>query len=325
MPLPPDIRDFLEVIRYGRVDNSYKMVWGKAIIDLCVENPKRTDISLKEIAEKVFAYYWNLHIYFDPKGETLRQGSNSTKYPKILQIVLESIRQYKNSLGSNFNPQFYEQLASGVIFVDTQKIISILKENVSYRFLNLHKRVLNLYVFDKQYNKISFRQGVCQDIADHSDILKESINFRWTQILEDFNQTTPRIASKIRMHRDIKNRRKLLSPFAEWLLICNEECFCSQCGERILEDVHIDHMIPWSFLFHDDLWNLSFVHSECNLKKSNRPPSEKEINVLHTRNLELEKIITDKHPDKQGKIYKDLKFANRHELLRKMWMLYCNA
>lgn len=83
MAIPADIQELLQLIRHGRVDNSYKMVWAKAIVELSCENPNRTEIPLGDIATKVAGYYWNIHIFFDPEGKTLRQGSNSAKPPVI--------------------------------------------------------------------------------------------------------------------------------------------------------------------------------------------------------------------------------------------------
>ena len=111
MPLPEVTQKFLTLVRHGRIDNSYKMVWGKAIVELSLENPQRTSMLIEEIAEKVFGYYWNLHIFFDPDGRTLRQSSNSSKPPVILQYVLKKIARYKMSEGGGYRPCFYEKIS----------------------------------------------------------------------------------------------------------------------------------------------------------------------------------------------------------------------
>ena len=74
MSLPTIIEDFLSLVRYGSIDNSYKMVWSKAIVDLSSDNPDRTTIPMDEIAEKVVSYYWNLHVFFDPDGKNTSSG-----------------------------------------------------------------------------------------------------------------------------------------------------------------------------------------------------------------------------------------------------------
>ena len=110
MAVDPYIQDFLRIIREFRFDNTYKLVWGKAIVSLCSEG-RSGYIKLSEIAEKIIPHYWNLHIHFDPEGKTLRQGSNPTKPPEILQVVIAEIAEYKKLKGSQYKPVFYERLA----------------------------------------------------------------------------------------------------------------------------------------------------------------------------------------------------------------------
>ena len=43
-------------------------------------------------------------------------------------------------------------------------------------------------------------------------------------------------------------------------------------------------MIPWSYLFSDDMWNLVYVKKSENSSKSNKIPSEKTILNLEKRN-----------------------------------------
>ena len=49
-------------------------------------------------------------------------------------------------------------------------------------------------------------------------------------------------------------------------------------------DLSIDHVIPWSYLFSDDLWNLVYVKKSENSSKSNRiPPEEMIIKLEQSR------------------------------------------
>jgi 5-methylcytosine-specific restriction endonuclease McrA len=275
--------------------------------------------------KKDFSYYWNLHVFFDPNGTTLREGSNSNRPPVILQYVVEAIRRRREELGENYRPRFLEQLRPSDLVIETHLIVKALKRDVSYRFLNLRNRRSDLYVYDAEANLIVFPEEACRLIADFADILIEAIHYRWSQILEDFNRTTPRITSKVRMQRDLQFRRRSLNSFIEWLLINNPDQRCFLCGEIIETDEKpvVDHMIPWSFLFSDDLWNLSLTHDKCNYRKSDRQPTKKEIDRLNQRNSSLEHTIAKQFPEYTSKKhYKELVFANEHDLLRKMWTLY---
>ncbi|WP_372453341.1 HNH endonuclease domain-containing protein [Priestia aryabhattai] len=63
---------------------------------------------------------------------------------------------------------------------------------------------------------------------------------------------------------------------------------CFYCNEVIDDtDISVDHVIPWSYMFSDDLWNLVYCHKGENSHKSNRLPSEEDIIRLENRNVLL--------------------------------------
>ena len=82
--MEPYITHLTTVIRNTDMNNTYKMVWVRSIVETCVLNPFIEIIPFDELAPKIFGYYWNQTIFFD-----LEQGPNLRKRPKIHQIVLE--------------------------------------------------------------------------------------------------------------------------------------------------------------------------------------------------------------------------------------------
>ena len=64
-------------------------------------------------------------------------------------------------------------------------------------------------------------------------------------------------------------------------------------------------MLPWSYLYSDDLWNLVYVDKSRNSSKSNRIPDETQIEKLEVRNRRLFGLVQggkfdDKHTDELG-------------------------
>ncbi len=83
---------FKQIIRESTVDNTYKMAWAKALVEIASEITVDTDeviIPLEDIAKKYIKYYWNQTIFFD-----LKQGSNPLKPPIILSRVKDLISIY---------------------------------------------------------------------------------------------------------------------------------------------------------------------------------------------------------------------------------------
>ena len=58
----PYIEKWYSVIEHMRNTNTYKLVWGKALLDLVMKEEKQT-LSFLTIAETMLKYYWN-QIYF---------------------------------------------------------------------------------------------------------------------------------------------------------------------------------------------------------------------------------------------------------------------
>lgn len=58
-------------------------------------------------------------------------------------------------------------------------------------------------------------------------------------------------------------------------------------------DISVDHVIPWSFMYSDDIWNLVLTSKSNNSSKSNIIPSQAVIESLKERNSRLVKLIND--------------------------------
>lgn len=44
---------------------------------------------------------------------------------------------------------------------------------------------------------------------------------------------------------------------------------CFNCDESIeIDDIHVDHVVPRQFVYHDEVWNLVLAHSFCNQQKA---------------------------------------------------------
>lgn len=69
---------------------------------------------------------------------------------------------------------------------------------------------------------------------------------------------------------------------------------CFYCGEE-LYDIHVDHVIPYQAVMHNEIWNLVLAHSWCNENKLDNVPPLPFIENLITRN---EYFIASSHPIK---------------------------
>lgn len=72
-------------------------------------------------------------------------------------------------------------------------------------------------------------------------------------------------------------------------------------------DISVDHVIPWSFMYSDDIWNLVLTSKSNNSSKSNSIPSQEVIDRLKQRNARLVGLLAAKFDNEiRESIDKDL-------------------
>lgn len=309
------IRQWLDIIENMNNDNTYKLAWGRALLECILYAPSDDlTISFDEISRCMLKYYWNQVFFFK-----LKQGP--TKIPVIVQLTQECIHYYTTKQESTI-PVWFDY-AESILKSDSDFYKSIirrssntLKENVSWRFKHCKTHDYPIYDLNLKQKTVVFTKQQVIELKDYAFVLSQLLNYRWAQLLERFN-TSPKIALKVKGISDNKLRRKNLAKFRDILLSYkDEDCPVDFYTGEILkkEDISVDHVLPWSFLYSDDLWNLVLTSKSHNSRKSNSIPDEATIKRLNDRNKKLVNIIKDP-------ALKDaLKLAVEHNYVDKFYM-----
>ncbi|WP_258202272.1 HNH endonuclease [Paenibacillus endoradicis] len=320
------IDKWLHIIRNCSFDNTYKMAWGKAITEIAVEYDEKValedtsliEIQLRDIAKKVLRYYFEQTMFFD-----LQQSSNPVKPPVVITIAKNLIVDYQALSGSVKPVKWFRSNIESVCSAEYEKSVSAtvkaLKTDVSYRFLRVEGREVDgVYQYEKKADSLFIRNDSLLVLKANRLIVLDAINYRWTQMLENFNHS-PRLSKKVKIIDEDQVLRKPLGKYAVYLEVENPEFHCFLCGSKIeAETPAIDHVIPWSYLYSDDVWNLVYAHQSCNSSKSNMIPSEEMIQRLEERNVVLLQRMNE-----QGKLDKhvsELELAIESNLVRKFWI-----
>ena len=66
-----------------------------------------------------------------------------------------------------------------------------------------------------------------------------------------------------------------------------------------MDQISVDHFIPWSYIYSDDIWNFVITSKSNNSKKSNRFSSKHFLKKLIEQNLRLISIIKESTFKKQ--------------------------
>ncbi len=120
-------------------------------------------------------------------------------------------------------------------------------------------------------------------VASSHVVLNLIANHWWAGYLEKVNALAPAIINKV--EADGARRGSL----TKYLLILEalDEDRCFYCNRVFSADLRpsVDHVLPWSFLLADPLWDLVLACMECNLAKSDRLPERQFMDQLVKRNI----------------------------------------
>lgn len=311
---------WLKVVDGMNNDNTYKLAWGRALIEIChsYEIPKGDSfvINFNQVSEYFLKYFWNQTYFFK-----LYQGPARSK-PVIQQITEEMIEYYQTQTQTK-KPVWFD-IAHPILMSDPKKynrfinsISTAIKTNVSHRFLNVSGEKVRLYDLDESNRTVTFTKEEFLLLKDHAFVLSQLLNYRWAQLLEKFN-TSPRIAMKVKGISEEQLRRNNLNKFKHALLRQFPDGIVKDFySGDILDpnDISIDHVIPWSFMYSDDIWNLVITSKSRNSSKSDILVSPDVIKQLKQRNNVLKDYV--------GSEYKDqLVIAEEHGYLDKFYFQF---
>ncbi len=298
--MDPYIEQWLKVIDGMSNENTYKLAWGRAVVEICHFSDLKSESDLEahfdEISEHFLKYFWNQSYFFK-----LYQGPAKSK-PVIQQITEEMILVYQKKSESKL-PVWFD-IAKQILMEDREwynkmvtRISSAIRADVCWRFIKVGKEDIPLYSLDREKRFIRLTHQQVEIIHDHAFVLSQLLNYRWAQLLEKFN-TSPRIAMKVKGISEEGIRRSSLSKFKQALLAQFPDGKVTDfySGELIdPNDISIDHVIPWSFMYSDDIWNLVITSKSHNSRKSNTLVDEEVIERLKQRNLQLKEVVPENY------------------------------
>jgi CRISPR/Cas system Type II protein with McrA/HNH and RuvC-like nuclease domain len=130
--------------------------------------------------------------------------------------------------------------------------------------------------------------------------------FEWAKFLEPRNIGYPQIIKSIESEfepRGLQKERKLLEKIQDRCFYCNSHLL----GKS---EINVEHVIPYSYLKHNKMWNLTLACKKCNCKKLGSLPKSKStwMNEIHKRNgnekFRTKIPLLDKHLQELGSDYK---------------------
>jgi hypothetical protein len=266
------IGDIAALMRHARKSASYKPALLKALVRCCRQS-NDLRIPLDAIGREFTKLYWNQTVVYH-----LRQAASLSKESTAVKLIRRTAQAYKAH-------DLAELPTVGRAKIDRQ-MSKLLTVNVLSAFHSSRPPGMPLlYRWESRQDHVVITPTALSFLKAQAAALELVANFYWAEFLEGCNRLAPRIVQKV--SRDGASRKSL----QKYLKILREEsnlqCFYCEAplGESLATAV--DHVIPWSFLLEDDLWDLVLACNRCNSAKSDWLPDHAFIEKLLFRNREL--------------------------------------
>jgi hypothetical protein len=268
---------------FKNVSNSYKFYWFLAILDHVSESDE-SYISLDEMSLRMLSAAWYPLDYYK-----LSFGKQDGF--KDLALTISDYIEVDNSLKApSLLQQLENNLPEAISLKLKHKIKVGLKRWVTYRFLSPFFESHLKGIRDQQANDIISKLSNAKEFTHHSPyqiqkagiLLNESwiTYFKMNQnVLRGFikwylvrflQKNNPNV---IGLEKPIQRDLKVAKQF--WVdYLTNKEVKCIY-SEKVLSPnvISLDHFIPWSYIAHNQLWNIVPTIANVNSAKGNMLPS----------------------------------------------------
>lgn len=270
-------RSWHQILEQSAKSTTLKFALARALTDLVSTTTYKGignfKIDKSKLSRKLLDYYWWQEFRYH-----LRQTKNPLGLPKVIEILRETWPDPTSI------PASIKEACPSDLDHACQRIQRECFKEVIPRFHRLQGKNKTVVVFyESKHGYLLVPETAAQFLSKYRYLLHHLAILQWTLWLEKINNT-PRIASKVAMEGD--PRRGRLKPYLQLLSPIQQTCFyCQQKLDR--KKIHVDHVIPWSYVFEDSLWNLVLACDGCNLSKSNMLPHEKFLARLIARNKKM--------------------------------------
>lgn len=267
---------------FDNTSECYKFFWFKAIVEKITEGKQK--ISYEELVDEMIADAWYMvteyHLNLGPK-DTLEAIVNLIKYKfpelkacekksTILELLRttsdKEINSKKRTLTYNVPYRLQAPFFSSIKGKewDTSESKLITKINQEQRLMYYFSELKGLSTY------IIIKDDWANYIIKNQEIIRGWLEYNMIIYLQRRNPSVPGIADKLYPPQE----RKLEKVKKYWKLIIGLEPVREIYGNAVLteKDISIDHFVPWSYVAHDEMWNLNPTTKSINSSKSNNLP-----------------------------------------------------
>jgi hypothetical protein len=261
------LRFVVALARDAVMSTSYKPALLKALLR---EVEGAEPVTLFRLGERFVRLYWTQTVVY-----RLRQAKTLHAEPQIVQDI--------RAAASTAGVRTYEALPDSVRLRLARKTAKLLTVNVLKAFhTSAPDGMAPLFTWEPGSDVVRVaRSATAFMIAEHA-ALEAVANLWWARYLEGVNRLAPAIIAKVEGTAD---QRSSLRPYLRILHETDPNtCFYCDIALDEAHPTHVDHVIPWTFLYANDMWDLVLACPVCNLAKSDVLPARTFLDKLATLN-----------------------------------------
>jgi hypothetical protein len=277
-----DSRIFSSLLDDDKVVASYKMYWLLGILDEV--SAGKEEIDFKQIIARMIVYAWYPILQYKlsfGRFDNLKKPVNyvstrehfSSNYDerKILEHLNNSQDKELQLMMKELTYNVPYRLLSPFFFNELHGVKDSSK-NKMITHLSLSSDKCIYKIVKGENDKIVLNEGWAEYLKGNYKLIKSWIYYKLVCFLQKRNPNVPAIAFKL----DAPKSRKLTSATKLWgKILASQNIKDIYTGEDFNDFnyvkygvLSIDHFIPWSFVLHDEMWNLVPTFKNINSRKS---------------------------------------------------------
>jgi hypothetical protein len=278
------------------MSTTYKPALLKALVRIVRVSPTPL-ISLDEIGGEFLKLYWVQTVVF-----RLRQAATLVREPEVVHAIRRAGKIHQARRLADLPPEERESLE--------REMARILRINVLAAFhRSKPDAMMPLFDWAPGNDRIGLSSGALAFLSENGSALEALANLWWARYLEKVNLLAPRVIEKV--ERNGAQRGSLARYLKILQHIDGTHCFYCERDLRTASPIHVDHVIPWSFLLSDPPWDLVLACGACNMSKSDTLPDPAFLDKLTTANTRRAKTLLPRGfgsplitRDEMGTLYK---------------------
>lgn len=278
-----DYATFSRVLSDSKVVATYKMYWLLGLLDEAAMG--NVEISFRKLISRMITYAWypilayklsfglcdNLVKVVNYIADTYNLGSNYNE-KKLLEFIYnnedKTLTKMMKDLTYNVPYRFLSPFFQDKLKGETTKVEKIIEE------LSKESKtcVYSIYRNEDNESYIRINNGWGNYLKYNYKIIQGWAYYKLVCFLQKRNPNTPGIAMKL----EAPKSRNLTAQTAIWKEIIQRKHIVDiYTDKEFIDDnyklygvLSLDHFIPWSFVLHDQMWNLVPTFKNINSKKS---------------------------------------------------------